>query len=468
MAKWNEKQLMIAVVGGGALLAALAGGGIWWAKGLVEEEQQAIEGLKQQIAQAEAQIAKIPSMESEVIILRENVDEYVKILPEDDYINNFIRRTEEFLRQSGVTISNLTPGNPVARGKFDQYSYRISLEGTLWEFMKFANQFESYERFVRIKEFTLTTGDGKRDAMTGGDVRHRVSMVVETFVYRGAKGSKSVNIANYATKRENLREKILANAMSIKLRRYEYKDSQGRRDIFVDPRQSATVANQGNPLEVQKARIAKFANDVQAAKDLFERIQDERLTYLERAKLEKSLRSHLDDLNSGIADVSDRELITWPPFKLKWNYEVLQPLEEIQRQITKSRVEGRDRFLTLAQLENLLGTLKQDMKDGKFEDVKERYNSVRPKLGVDREDERYVVVEEIEMLMLYVDAVTSFSALPLDIEGVVVQGDGRSGLLLNGSVMEEGDYVTDELVLSAVQPESAEFLYRGFVIVKSW
>ena len=92
MARLNDKQLTLAVVGAGVVLGGLAGFGIWWAKGLVEEEQNQITRIKGEIKAAEAQIAKIPDIEADVITLRENVDEYVKILSEDDYINNFIRR----------------------------------------------------------------------------------------------------------------------------------------------------------------------------------------------------------------------------------------------------------------------------------------------------------------------------------------------------------------------------------------
>ena len=76
--------------------------------------------------------------------------------------------------------------------------------------------------------------------------------------------------------------------------------------------------------------------------------------------------------------------------------------------------------------------------------------------------------ERVEMMMLYVDAVAEFSEFSLDIAGVVVQGDGRSGLLINSQVMEEGEYVREDLVLKTVRAESAEFLYKGFVIVKNW
>ena len=47
--------------------------------------------------------------------------------------------------------------------------------------------------------------------------------------------------------------------------------------------------------------------------------------------------------------------------------------------------------------DSLLDSLRRDMADGKFDEIRERYSSVQNKLGVDPEDERYAVVEKIEV-----------------------------------------------------------------------
>lgn len=469
MAKMNEKQLLLTVGGAGVVLAILGGVGIWWSQGLVEEERTQIEQIQGEIAAAEAQIAKIPEIEADVITLRENVDEYVKILPEDEYITSFVRRTEEFMSHAEVTMINFIPTPPAKRGKFDQYTYKIQVEATLWQFMRFINQFENYERFVRVKEFTLQGGDSGRSSSKSatGEVRHTINMVVETFVYRGGTASKNVNIPNYASKRERLRERILANALSIKLRRYEFKDSQSRRDIFTDPRQK-DGPDSTNPIEKQREVITKFTEQVRALQEINDRMQSEGLTYLERAKLNKELQSQLKVVRQEFIAAEENQLITWAPFKLTWTKDVARPLDELERQ--KQNVTGsqENRWLSEEQLTETLGDMRTAMAEGDFDDVREQYQTLRSQFIEDPEDPRFPIVERIEMLMLYVDAVSDFSAIPLDISGVVVQGDGRSGLLVNDRVMEEGEYVNDELVLKSVQAESAEFLFRGFVIVKNW
>src|SRR5258707_334735 len=79
MAKLNEKQKIWTIAGVGLGVCLVAGGGVYWAKGLIEDERKAIEAHKNEIAAAEQKIAKIVPTERDVIILRENIDEYVEI-----------------------------------------------------------------------------------------------------------------------------------------------------------------------------------------------------------------------------------------------------------------------------------------------------------------------------------------------------------------------------------------------------
>ena len=91
MAKLTEKQKMLAVGGAALGICLIAGAGVVWASGLIEELEQTIEQKRTEIAAAEAKIAKVPSTEKEVVILRENLGEYVKILPEDQGLEDFVK-----------------------------------------------------------------------------------------------------------------------------------------------------------------------------------------------------------------------------------------------------------------------------------------------------------------------------------------------------------------------------------------
>ena len=110
MAKMTDNKKMILIGASGLLLGAAALGGVWWSKGLVDEQQGEIEKMRTEIADAQKKIDKIPSLERDVIVLRECVREYVKILPEEGELNNFVRNANQFMAQSGVQFKKLLPG----------------------------------------------------------------------------------------------------------------------------------------------------------------------------------------------------------------------------------------------------------------------------------------------------------------------------------------------------------------------
>jgi Tfp pilus assembly protein PilN len=75
MANWTQKKLL-AVIGGSAVgICLLAAGGVYYAQGLIEEVEANVKQKREGITAAEAKIAKIPALQKDVIILRENLDE---------------------------------------------------------------------------------------------------------------------------------------------------------------------------------------------------------------------------------------------------------------------------------------------------------------------------------------------------------------------------------------------------------
>jgi hypothetical protein len=49
----------------------------------------------------------------------------------------------------------------------------------------------------------------------------------------------------------------------------------------------------------------------------------------------------------------------------------------------------------------------------------------------------------------------------------VVSHGGRSGVLLNGEVYEEGDYISDDLLVKTVEEEQVWFVFRGLTLVRT-
>ena len=156
MAKLSEKQVLLTVAGATVLLCGAAGAGIWWAMGLVDDQQQIIEQKESQIDAARKKIRKIKKAEEKVIVLRENVHEYVKMLPEDRELHKFFRTAQRFALQAGIQLDKAVPGRAGKRTAFENVVYRFEFTSNLWQFMKFINFFENYERFVKVREVRMT------------------------------------------------------------------------------------------------------------------------------------------------------------------------------------------------------------------------------------------------------------------------------------------------------------------------
>ena len=60
-----------------------------------------------------------------------------------------------------------------------------------------------------------------------------------------------------------------------------------------------------------------------------------------------------------------------------------------------------------------------------------------------------------------------FKALDLKVQGVIVDHNGRSGVLLNGEVYEEGDYIAEDLLVKMVEEEQIWFVFRGLTLVRT-
>jgi Tfp pilus assembly protein PilO len=246
MRQLSEKQIMLIIAGAGLLLAGGAFGGVYWAKTCIEEEKARIVDLDGKIAEAEKKKERIVRDEEEVIILRENVAEYVKILPESAELTDYQRTIQSFATNSGVVLSSVTPGT-TSGGKtsaFIQIQYNLAFRATLWQFMKFLNMFESYRRFVKVTSFRLEAGKAAK-GNAADDVVHQFSLSVVTYTYNQQAGEKKpVKIANYNAKRDRLREDIYRERQNIKIDRYTFKGPRSRRDVFVDPRRRLRPAAQ--------------------------------------------------------------------------------------------------------------------------------------------------------------------------------------------------------------------------------
>ncbi len=471
MAKLNDSQKLLAIGGAGVLLSLLAGGGVYWAQGLIAEEKVAIAAKQKQVDEASVKIKKIPGLEEQVILLRENIDHYVKILPEQDEINNFVRTADDFVKTSGVKIKKFIDGLPKAHGKFVNYSYRIDCTATLWEFLKFVNLFESHGRFVRIKSFSITSGEKKHGARmqpTGADraLEHTISMEVETYLYNGGSKAEFVKIPNYAAKRNKLRNEIFVFAQKINLAHYEYKQSGNlRRDILVDPRSFPDDQNSDDP-ERQLQQVDAMTVRVDELMQMHDRMQEE-MTYLDLAQLEKDYNEKLAQVNLDVSEMDEKNTVAYLLARQKWRSHVKTPLA-VLNQSKGTGGSKIDPYPSMDELRTVYDNMIREMKSNNLLAAGKIFESIEAKLGIPDPDPRVKLVRKVVTLNLFVQTLEEFNDLGLKVSGVVVNQDGKSGLLINGDVYEEGDYMEDDLLLKSVGQERATFIYKGYHVVMTW
>ncbi len=468
MAQLTEKQLMLAIAAGGLVLAGAAFGGVYWARGCIEEENLRISDLDRKIQDAKKKKANVKKDEEDVIILRENVTEYAKILPPQSELTDFARTINNFVMSSGVGIKSLTPVNTRgSRKAFSNFSYKMSLTGTLWQFMRFMNSFESYKRFVRVRDFSLTAGKG---AGFDQNVEHGYSMTVQTYVYNKSAGGKPVQIPKYNVKRDRLREEIVKARANIKIDTYHFKGDRMRRDVFVDPRplQREGGDDRGSTGSAPSLKEQlKIVNDlsVQVA-DLdkkYEEAQNPSIPVIVRYELLDKVRKGSLAIAGTIETVQDQGQIRFPAYRLKFQKDVIDPFGKLQRKFEDGG--AKDNIgIPLEELSELQKQMEDDLERGHLADAKSRFASLSNKLDFPKDDPRRPIAEHLIEMSRKATVALEFQTLRLKVTGIIIVDGGLSTAIINGKTYQEGDAVGDNLFLKALGEETIEFLYKGVII----
>lgn len=469
MAALSEKQLMLTIAVSAVLLSAGAFGGVYWAQGCIEEEEARIKSLDVKIAEAEAKKARIPQDENEVIILRENVNEYVKILPETKDLTLFARTINSFVQNSGVTLTSLTKVNNRGGKKsaFTQYQYNLSFTGTLWQFMKFMNMFESYKRFVTITNFKLNARRPKAEVIE--EVEHQFTMAVVTYTYNKSAGKKPVKIVNYNTKRDRLREEIYRARQSIKIDRYSFKGQRARRDVFVDPRLDTDRIGTGDsadyPLAKQLAKIEQFTREIAAIRKKWQQAGTQTVLLL-RFEMVRDVKQRLTKLAAQLEQTEKRGILTYRPYLLKFQREVREPYDKLQAQVFNPEAGPETRGVPLEELVSIKRFMIDALTKGRIQDAIDKFELVSEKLIFPPRDERNKVAARLRDLHRKASIAQKFSHLDLRVTGTILLGDGLSTAIINDKTYTEGDALGDHLFLKEIGPEYVEFLFEGVVLRK--
>lgn len=470
MATWTQKKLTLAIGGSALGLCLLAAGGIYYTEELVAEVESQVTDKQAAIDKAQGRIQQIGNLERDVVILRENLGEYVKILPDQKELTDFVRMLNQFNRQSGVKSSSLvnTQRQTAKNDRFTPIEYTYEMTATLWQVMKFMNLVENFERFVSITDFRITSGGkGGKVQMRDGDVVHNVSMTLQTYSYNGKIDAKDVQIPDGQKLREQLREEIYKRMQAIRIDRYEHRGEQGRRDVMVDPRDRGDANSVGPSQDEQREAVERNIEAIARLQEIRDKIGKQDTTLFEQYSLEKSLKDGIDKLGTQIE--AESSLVSFPPLRLRWSREVVAPFNDLRNAVIagKEATQPKDPYLPESEMRQLVADLTADCNNGQLEQARSRYEIVMPRIAVPETDARYPLALAAKAWHVKATTAMDFKALELKVQGIVVNPDGRSGVLLNGETYEEGEYVSDELLVKQVEEEQIWFVFRGLTLVRT-
>ncbi|MEO0481730.1 MAG: type 4a pilus biogenesis protein PilO [Planctomycetota bacterium] len=466
MAKIDEKKaiILIAAIGGTITLGALAG--VYFTYDEIDAKEEAIQAAKTQLQDSERKIAQIPKLEDDVIVLRENVDTYTRILPDTKEVGDFTRTLNGFASQVGITIENWLPQKEQKpKGKFTNYSYKLKTKASTWQLLRFMSLIENHERFMKISALQLrsTTGTEILIADAEEGVIHDIDMTVETYVYNGKGSGQNVDIPNFKVKRERLLDRIQSVADAVALERYEYTEQPGRRDIFIDPRPLVGRSAPDQGLRISERELGELESRMDGLRIRFGSWESQ-TNYLQRERMRRELLAELDEIWSSGKDMASE--VGSEQARSRLNSSVLIPAREMIAELRG--MINEENAVTLDMLDTLITQIRQDAANGDYQTAIDRFDEVAPQLGFAEDDPRRELADQALKIRDALEITLEFEQIPLQVEGWVVYDAGRRGLLINGSALEEGDMVTPEVMLLSVRKGEADFVYRDLLLTKRW
>ena len=444
-----------------------AGGFGYFAYGKYTEARDELANVEKQIQMAEIKIKRIPALETDVICLRENVGELVKILPDTKEVNEFVNKLHDFSIDSGVAIESLKPekdrNNKKKKDVFDKVIYKLEMTANLDRFLQFLSACEGWERFVRVTSMQIKGGDWEEE-MSRDEVVHDISVALETYAYRGHDDPSklSTTIHNYDRRRESLWDEIISRRSEIRVERYTYVPNPLRRDPFVDPRRRIVDEGEGGlPYEEQQIMVADF---VERAKELQEKMASldaPGLNFLRRMEIANEIDSiHFalkTEVEAAVAvnDISDHAL------RRKIERDVMPVIRSL------SDASPSLNAVTVDDLQQIHDEMVYLASESNFDGVVAKYSMINGRLESAKLDaEAVALLNRIERTAFEAETAIDFGKKEIEIGGAIVAA-ARSVVVINGKVLAEGDALEEELVIHRIAADRVEFEYRGVVLARS-
>lgn len=475
----NQKYILRGSVMGGVLLSGLFG---WLGYKDFQARTEALEQVSQKRAEldrADAQIREIPKLEEKVIVLRETVNEYVRILPDDKEINLFVDQLTQFAARTDVRVKKLDDEDVRARtgrnkkgatAAFDRVVYKVSLEGNCEQLLSFIDLFENHERFVKIGTFKIDHRDHDEPGVDPMTVPHNIDLELETYVYNPkVKSKENVVIPQEAQKLERLKSSGIVGAESVPdlvLASYHHEPGSGRRDLFYDPRLVGAQklreteeerAAQKLALEEFVGRLSRLAAELAAEP----KIEDTVRKLQAREKSDKDLLA----LGADITKAKSEHVFTIEDVRQLFERQVEEPFQKL--------VAGRDLMAGAEpvpgqQIEDQVAKMRTAMDDDRFEAVVTLHDELTRMVARVQGADIRAFVKEADAMHRTAKAHLDFNARPISYGGAVCFGDdpAHAVVIINGRSYGPGESVDQDLVVRSISTASITFEFRGVVLTQ--
>ncbi|MEO6708351.1 MAG: type 4a pilus biogenesis protein PilO, partial [Planctomycetota bacterium] len=228
----SEKRVFAWLCGLGTTAAIGIGVLVYFEYKSIDDSHAKVAVLRAEIEASRKVLTGTGALEREVIVLRETDEVIKEILPDEQDVNNLVRDLSHFKDEAGVQITGLKKKAADVGKKektdFDKVGYTLNVEADAFQLLSFIDKIESHSRFMRVPEFKLTSA-ARRQVQDTGVPRHRITLDVETYVYRPQNGPPPLKLDGYARKRELLLGEINRRRQALQVSSYIYRGQRGRR-----------------------------------------------------------------------------------------------------------------------------------------------------------------------------------------------------------------------------------------------
>jgi Tfp pilus assembly protein PilO len=475
----NHKNLLRGSIVGGVLLSGLFG---WLGYRDYEARELALEQMAQkrvELDRADAQIREIPRLEEMVLVLRETVNQYVRILPDEREINDFVDQLTQFAARSDVRVKKLDDEDVRARtgrnkkgatAAFDRVVYKLSLESNSEQLLTFMDLFENHERFVKISSFKVEHRAEAREGVDPLSVPHQVDLELETYVYNAKIKSKdSVEIPQEAQKLERLKAAGLVGAEvvpDLALASFKHEAGLTRRDVFYDPRLLGAQKLRATEEErsAQQAMLDDFISKLdRLAADLGEEAKIDNM--VRRLQAREKINKDLVMVGAEIGKARADRVFTVEDVRDRFEQDVDARFQKM--------VEGRDLNLMAApvlgqQIEEHVAKMHAAMDDTQWEQVVTLHDEVtRMSASVTGADIK-AMLKDADGMHRIAKAHLDFNARPISFGGAVCfeNDPNHAVVIINGRSYSPGESIDPDLVVRSITPASITFEFRGIVLTQ--